>query len=72
MLNRKLSISNILSSYDKDLVNLKTFIQESSKESERIYNEIGGRGGKPTEVLHDNLKAKKEMAGRDGLLRMSG
>ncbi|WFP47252.1 hypothetical protein FJK_gp31 [Pseudomonas phage FJK] len=32
MFNRKLSISNILSSFDKVLVNLKTFIQESSEQ----------------------------------------
>lgn len=68
MFNRKLSISNILSSFDKVLVNLKTFIQESSEESERIYNEISLLKAERTQVMKDNLKAQKVLANLEELL----
>ncbi|CDI06787.1 hypothetical protein [Pseudomonas aeruginosa] len=68
MFNRKLSISNILSSFDKVLVNLKTFIQESSEESERIYNEISLLKAERTQVMQDNLKAQKVLANLEELL----
>lgn len=68
MFNRKLSIGNILSSFDKVLVNLKTFIQESSEESERIYNEISLLKAERTQVMQDNLKAQKVLANLEELL----
>lgn len=68
MFNRKLSISNIPSSFDKVLVNLKTFIQESSEESERIYNEISLLKAERTQVMQDNLKAQKVLANLEELL----
>ncbi|QDH46193.1 hypothetical protein Pa223_032 [Pseudomonas virus Pa223] len=68
MFNRKLSISNILNSFDKVLVNLKTFIQESSEESERIYNEISLLKAERTQVMQDNLKAQKVLANLEELL----
>ncbi|AUS03241.1 hypothetical protein SL4_29 [Pseudomonas phage SL4] len=68
MFSRKLSISNILSSFDKVLVNLKTFIQESSEESERIYNEISLLEAERTQVMQDNLKAQKVLANLEELL----
>ncbi|NRC52318.1 hypothetical protein HB726_29070 [Pseudomonas aeruginosa] len=49
-------------------MNLKTFIQESSEESERIYNEISLLKAERTQVMQDNLKAQKVLANLEELL----
>uniref|UniRef100_A0AB39C6U8 Uncharacterized protein n=1 Tax=Pseudomonas phage KV2023 TaxID=3234047 RepID=A0AB39C6U8_9CAUD len=68
MFNRKLSISKILSSFDNEINLLKTFIKESSEESERIYNEISLLKAERTQVMQDNLKAQKVLANLEELL----
>ncbi|AYJ73811.1 hypothetical protein [Pseudomonas phage SaPL] len=68
MFNRKLSISKILSSFDNEINLLKTFIKESSEESERIYNEISFLKAERTQVMQDNLKAQKVLANLEELL----